>query len=283
MQHGRNMYKRVRQLVKAVIPSIVRSRLMSMTPTFAIRMMLYILRFGVKDGLAMYHKIARAENGLIRIGIPRISTPVVLRANSSDIRSFGEIFVEEIYDLPVKLNFRPKLIVDGGANAGYASVYFANKYSGARVVAIEPEETNFEILRANTSSYSNIKIAQAAIWNRRAFMKIENPQDSKWTFRVVESECEENGIPAVTVDEIMQSCNANRIDILKLDIEGAEKEVFSQGAAWMDKVNILIIELHDRFKPGCREAFYSAIAGRNFTEFRKGVNVFLIHNALLSS
>jgi hypothetical protein len=48
------------------------------------------------------------------------------------------------------------------------------------------------------------------------------------------------------------------IDILKVDIEGAEKEIFSGSPSWINHVGVLIVELHDRLKAGCSRSFFNA-------------------------
>ena len=65
----------------------------------------------------------------------------------------------------------------------------------------------------------------------------------------------------------MQRLTIPFIDLLKVDIEGAEKEVFGT-CDWIGSVRCLVIELHDRFKPGCREAVSSATRG--FSKFESG-------------
>jgi hypothetical protein len=51
----------------------------------------------------------------------------------------------------------------------------------------------------------------------------------------------------------------DRIDLLKLDIEGSEKEIFSDGCLWLEHIGAICLELHDRFKPGCSRTFFRAI------------------------
>jgi FkbM family methyltransferase len=132
----------------------------------------------------------------------------------------------------------------------------------------------------NTSLYVNIMVVQAGIWNRKTFLKIVNQEGEKWSFQVQESECYNGAIEAITIEDIMKLSSSEFIDILKLDIEGSEKEVFSSSQDWIDKVGILIVELHDKFKPGCSESFYSAVSKFNFKKFRKGENIILVKELL---
>jgi hypothetical protein len=135
-------------------------------------------------------------------------------------------------------------------------------------------------LRENTALYPNVTVLQAAIWHRKTFLKIVNQEDEKWAFQVQESECHEGSMEAITIEDIIESSSTGFIDILKLDIEGAEKEVFSSSQGWLDKVGILIVELHDKFKPGCSQSFYSAVSQFNFKKFHKGENIILVKDLL---
>ncbi len=81
-------------------------------------------------------------------------------------------------------------------------------------------------------------------------------------------------VEAFTIPELIQSAGGGPIDILKLDIEGAEKVLFGPGCEdWLDSVRVIMIEMHDRFAPGCSSAFYRAIAARDFDQLIKGENV----------
>jgi hypothetical protein len=129
-------------------------------------------------------------------------------------------------------------------------------------------------------SYPNISIIRAGIWYKATALVIENPEAEKWLLRVREAEGGDGAVDAVTIAEILEQSGADCIDILKLDIEGAEREVFSHNSNWLEKVNLLIIELHDHYKPGCSESVYSAISRYDFKKFQRGENVFLVNNRL---
>jgi hypothetical protein len=84
-------------------------------------------------------------------------------------------------------------------------------------------------------------------------------------------------IKAVTIDTLLKKSGFDKIDILKLDIEGAEREIFSKNFdSWLDKVDIIMIELHDRIKKGCTKAFYSAVNKYKWKKFKRGENIILI-------
>lgn len=145
----------------------------------------------------------------------------------------------------------PKLIIDAGANIGYSSIFFANRYPKARVIAVEPERSNYEMLVKNAGPYPHIVPIDAAVWPKKAHLETENPNAKKWSIRIQESSSVGSSpVESVTIEEIFQNYSENcseNIDILKLDVEGSEKDIFeSSYKFWLDRTNI-IIELHDRF------------------------------------
>ena len=81
-------------------------------------------------------------------------------------------------------------------------------------------------------------------------------------------------VVAITLDKIIKDYNLEKIDILKIDIEGAEREVFSNTSSWIEKVDSIIIELHERMKTGCNRSFYCGSNGFD-NEWKQGENVYL--------
>ena len=67
-------------------------------------------------------------------------------------------------------------------------------------------------------------------------------------------------IPSITILSLMRDCRIDYIDLLKLDIEGSEREVF-EVCDWQERVDSVVVELHDRFVPGCSEAVDQALPG----------------------
>jgi FkbM family methyltransferase len=227
----------------------------------------------------LIHMPIRKEE-IIKIELPHIKSPLHLRCPTSDLYTFWQLFINNEYGFPIR--DKPNLIIDGGANVGYAAVFFANRFPEAKIIAIEPEQTNFELLKENTIDYQNILLRNSGIWNKNTYLKIHDLGVRKDAFMVEEVDREEQGsFKAVTVGEVLRESGYDEIDILKLDIEGAEKEVFSDNyEEWLGRVNILIIELHDRMKEGCSEAFFSAIKKYKFNITFKGENIILIKPAI---
>lgn len=80
----------------------------------------------------------------------------------------------------------PDNIIDAGANIGIFSMMYAKKFPNARIIAFEPEESNFELLLKNTQKFKNIVCVKAGIWCRDAYLKIIPRDTGKWGFYVQE-------------------------------------------------------------------------------------------------
>jgi len=175
------------------------------------------------------------------------------------------------------------VIIDAGANIGLASVYFANLYPDAIIVSLEPDRSNFRLLEMNTADYPQIRAVNAALWCEDKQLSLFSPNGAHSGFCTLEKnsgslqECGE--VPAVTLDTLMKTQGLETIDVLKMDIEGAEKEVFQSSSTWIDKVNLLLIELHDHYKPGCSEAFYEATKNFQPEAVMKGETILRLRDA----
>ena len=171
------------------------------------------------------------------------------------------------------------LIVDLGANIGASALWFATEFSGSHVVAVEPEESNCVLLRRNLSTL-NVDIREAAIGARDGRVKITNPDSTAWAYRTAEAA----GGPYQMVS--MSRLVGEKIAqgyvpfLVKIDIEGGERDLFESLTDWIDQFSLLIIELHDWLYPGEGNSgtFLRAIGryDRDFVYF--GENIFSIRN-----
>lgn len=230
---------------------------------------------GGKIWRAVYSKRPEAS-----IYLPRYKAPFHLRPGTSDAGIFEAFFLRQPYSLPPKL--APKLIIDGGANIGCASLFFARKYSRATILAVEPDAENARLCAQNTAHYPGVRVIRGAIWPRETWLQIESSEVHNTEFRVVETSREQPAaLRAFTIPALLKMANADRVDILKLDIEGAERELLAGDADWLARVGILIIELHDRLQPGCARELYRAISQRSldFNQRIQGENTIIFFTA----
>lgn len=209
-----------------------------------------------------------------------IRFPIYLRYRTSDIPTYKDIMIDQDYAFKVKKS--PEVIVDAGANIGLASIYFANRHPESQIIAIEPEASNYEMLKMNSAPYGRIIPLNAAIWDKNEGISLVDPGLGKHGFMTKREGSQRRNpgkvihpVRGITIDKIMREYGLKRIDILKMDIEGAEREVFRDPSAWIGKVNALIIELHERLKPGCNRSFYHGSDGFD-EEWVQGDNVYFL-------
>src|SRR5690606_8966892 len=82
-----------------------------------------------------------------------------------------------------------------------------------------------------------------------------------------------SSVKTVSVSSIVEAADIPFIDVLKIDIEGAEMALFEKNyKSWLPITRCLIIELHDRFYPGCQERVFDVMSQFNFSYFKKGEN-----------
>ena len=235
--------------------------------------------FGKVSGLRLF--VNFKTGNLDNIKVPNIKTTISLRNGTSDTPTFFQIFLYNEYDLHFIKD--PKVIIDGGANIGLFTVLMKNKFPDAKIISIEPDKENFEMLKKNVASYPGVSCENCGLWNTETNLNVSDKMDrGKWGMIVEETKGEGN-VKAISIKNIMDKYSLDRIDILKLDIETSEKKVFLDNyESWLPKTKMVIIELHDFMEEGCSRAFFTAI-NKTFTNYEymiKGENTAIINNDL---
>lgn len=182
-----------------------------------------------------------------------------LRKGTSDMPVFRQIFMDGEYDFP--FNIEPRIILDLGANIGLAAAYFAVRYPAARIIALEPSSGNYQQLLRNTAHHPNVKAYNLAIWSDTKNLEIvESQMGGEWAIQVKTQSRTSTSqvIRGITIPELAKLEVFTTIDLLKIDIEGAEEELFKD-PDWFRQVNYTAIELHDSYFPGSSNNFFRAL------------------------
>ena len=202
---------------------------------------------------------------------------IFLRKASTDSRVFKKIFIDLEYNFP--LDHDVKTIIDVGANVGLSAVFFAVKYPNSTIIAVEPELSNFDLLKKNTAGFPNIKPVLGGISNNSGFYRIKNDQGDHWNFMLENANETTSSGKFYTIDEVMKEYNIASIDFLKIDIEGGEDVLFKNNYSWLSKVGALSIELHDFIIPGSSNSFFKAISEHSpFSFLNFGENHLVVFN-----
>jgi FkbM family methyltransferase len=222
------------------------------------------------------------------------------RKGSSDEGVIDQTFVQKQHDLSwlspphytelltyverrVAGGARP-LIVDAGANVGASAVFLAFSVPGAKVVAIEPDAANVDIMRRNVDGL-DVEVLEAALASAAGRSKVIDPGQGHWGLRTVDAGGDPAGpsVPNVTIPEIYARHQPGFFPaIVKIDIEGAEKELFRGSLPWVRQTPVIIVELHDWLLPKQRTSstFLEVVAGLDRDFITVGDNILSIANDL---
>ncbi|MES3012299.1 MAG: FkbM family methyltransferase [Pseudomonadota bacterium] len=191
-------------------------------------------------------------------------TPLHARGGTSDLSVFYQIFVEREYACLDDVQ-DVRFIIDCGANVGYSSAYLLNRFPQARLIAIEPDADNYRMLEINLAPYRDrCTLIQAGVWSRSTGLVVSPVrQGSADEWGITVREClpgETAMVDAVDLGSLLAASGESRISILKIDIEGSEREVFASNVGgWIDRFDNLVIELHG---DECETAVRRALQGQ---------------------
>jgi len=145
-------------------------------------------------------------------------------------------------------NNPPKVIVDIGANIGIESLRFIKLFPNSKLIAVEPELSNFRLLEKNLKDYKNSITINKAIWNKKTILSIKNlTEKNSQTFNVHEKNLpNEQKVESLSLKNLIEDCNIELIDILKIDAEGSEDKIFDETSdEWISLVKVIIVECPD--------------------------------------
>lgn len=189
---------------------------------------------------------------------------VWLRHAAGDLYILTRTFVERYHTLPESMlrGEEVRTIVDLGANIGMASLAFHARYPKARLFAIEPLAANYRLLCRNTERIPEIVPVRAAVVGEpRRTVRMTTTARAWGNQLACEKFLEDiEEVPARTVEELLDEHGLDWVDILKVDIEGAEAELFAR-PSFLARVGLVVIELHP---PYDFAAFQRDIAAMNF-------------------
>jgi len=226
---------------------------------------------------------------------------VAHRGTEADVGVLHQVFAEQSYAMsrferwPGLAAFAsadaiggPPLVLDCGANIGAASMYFSILYPEARVVAVEPERENFELLLDNVAPFPRVRAVRKAIASAPGKLSLRDPGIGAWGYR---TDGGENAGPvleeveATTVSAILAEEPASVPFVLKVDIEGAEGDLFAKHTDMLSRFPVVIVELHDWMLPAQRTS--RSFLAWHLTQERDfvyhGENVFSISSALAAT
>jgi FkbM family methyltransferase len=147
-------------------------------------------------------------------------------------------------------------IIDAGANIGCSALYFLINFPIAQVICIEPEDSNYDLLIKNleiNGLTSRVITLQKAVWNELMELELMQRDWSHDGFHVMQKPTSDEIIAktsTITIPQIINDYKLSKIDILKMDIEGAEKKIFEDKSyleLFINLTKFIIVEVHEEF------------------------------------
>ncbi|MFD2515652.1 FkbM family methyltransferase [Pontibacter locisalis] len=210
----------------------------------------YISRLGFSFTFSYLFQRFILKKEILSLNLQNLEHKVFLRNNHSDFQVFSQIFIDKEYQTDSSIE--PNIIIDCGANIGLATLFFMRYFPYSHYIVIEPEMGNFNMLTQNLSKYPNVTLINKAVWNKKGHIVIKDNGWGNAGFTVQETRSSEvDSIETISINDIIKDYNLKQIDILKLDIEGSEEQIFLETYdQWQSKVDLIFVEIHENLKPG---------------------------------
>ncbi|MCC6384123.1 MAG: FkbM family methyltransferase [Bacteroidia bacterium] len=161
------------------------------------------------------------------------------------LNMYENVFVNQCYQF--KSSSSSPLIIDCGANIGVASIWFKRYFPHSHLLAFEPDIYLFKLLALNLNNCKTGKteLINQAVWNADSTLTFE-------TSRKQDGKLSPKGslvVKTVRLKTVLERFDS--IDILKLDVEGAEFEILSDCSSLISRIKNIFVECHfkDRLTP----------------------------------
>jgi len=188
-------------------------------------------------------------------------TPGTIRMMEHDIRysdllsfcpQWRDIFVKRVLDFAA--DSRSPRILDCGANVGVASLFFHQRYPDARITAFEADPALCAMLDANVKANgaATVEARHAALWTSTGTLSFRCEGSDSGMIESLPGAVAgaSTVVPSLRLRDLLE---AEPIDLLKLDIEGAEDAVLADCEPVLHRVKAMVMDLHE-FEPAVRQA-----------------------------
>tara|TARA_A100001015_G_scaffold288135_1_gene358681 strand:- start:223 stop:1014 length:792 start_codon:yes stop_codon:yes gene_type:complete len=197
-----------------------------------------------EDSIKSHEIFKKISEDFISLTPYGLEKPVLIRKDSNDLYVYQDIFTDKCYAF--KKNREVNIVVDVGAFIGLSSVFFASLYPNANIIALEPAKSERNLCVLNSKLYSNITVLPAALWTHKEDLFLFKANEAK-PFKYVgpqEEITEETLYPVIGIplETLLVEAKIEKIDILKLSIDGLEETILKNASEWIKKIDSLIIK-----------------------------------------
>lgn len=258
-----------------------------------IRIVRIIGLFGLIGGLKYIHYYKKAAAGSVSGGksikLKYAHSNLMVRTNSTDLLLIESMLIgrfvnrkwvgeyNQVESYIRKISEDEPVIIDAGANIGLFCRLILKENSASKIYAIEPEEKNYQLLKANTKNY-DVRPLRGGVWSHDCHLKVVPRETGDWGFTVKEvEEADDNSIKAIGMNSLIEKYGLSQIDLVKMDVEGSEYEIFnSDNLEWLDVCRAIVIETHDHIVKGADALVNKMLLDRGFSKFFYEENQFFI-------
>ncbi len=185
-------------------------------------------------------KFGFADNNVFHTIQLRPNVSITYRRNKGDLWSLREVFLDECYRLPPEI--QPQIIVDLGGNIGLTSLWMSAKFQSSRIIVVEPDPKNVELCHQNLSQCRGITVVEAGAGSKDGYAHF-SPSNLSNLGAV---DFAANGTTRIiSMNSLFKETTVpTPVDLLKVDIEGGEADLFSGDLSWMIHVRAVVAEFH---------------------------------------
>ena len=192
--------------------------------------------------------------------VPEINREITVRFNNSDVVLLLGVFLHR--DCHLELCPHPALILDLGANIGLTATAFAVQFPEARIIAVEPDDSNMRLCESNTRAHKATSCLQRIVGHHPGWGQVTNPDAISMSKQFAATK---EGAPLAiqisTIDELLDEYPSRGPVLVKMDIEGSEIEIFRDSETWLERVHAVLVEPHG---VGTDELIREKLAQHNF-------------------
>jgi FkbM family methyltransferase len=149
-------------------------------------------------------------------------------------------------------DLKPKVILDIGSNIGASILYFRENFPDAKIFGFEPHPDTFRILEKNVAHLPGVRAFNYGLGATQQRIATRADKVNFGAFNT-RGDFKHRGHPAVPVecevrrlDDVLRELGIAQVDLIKIDCEGAEADVFSTlPAEILDRCQWIVGEFHD--------------------------------------